>query len=384
MIGDFLEQYTYEYLLQLALSYVPDNLDKRQGSVIFDSIAPFCQLLSAGAMMLRNFYTETYALTSTGQDLDTRVAEQGVTRYAATYAVKRVILKDSSGNPMSVPIGTRFSTVSDTNAVNYAVTDTYKEHGVVIPGSYEATCEEAGVIGNQYSGNLISISFVQGLASAEMTTIQVPARDEETDEELRERYFESMNSKAFAGNLSDYRNIVRDLGVGAVQIYPVWNGGGTVKLSILDPEYNICSDEFVSYIQSAVDPENAAGERGLGLGLAPIGHRVTVVSPEEVTVNVSANITIDSGYDASSVKESIKEALEGHIKSLRESWATANQLNQYMCNVFISRVTATIITTPGVANVASVKLNNLVSDIILEQTGQVQQLPKLGEVTLNV
>ena len=41
MIGDNLEQYTYEYLMQLALSYVPDDRDKRQGSVIYDALAPF-------------------------------------------------------------------------------------------------------------------------------------------------------------------------------------------------------------------------------------------------------------------------------------------------------------------------------------------------------
>ena len=93
---------------------------------------------------------------------------------------------------MTVPLGSRFSTVSDTNPVNYVITAPFKEDGVVVPGSYEATCEELGVIGNEYSGNLINITFIQGLAAATMSTTLVPARDEETDEELRTRYFESL------------------------------------------------------------------------------------------------------------------------------------------------------------------------------------------------
>lgn len=385
MSKENLEQYTYEYLMQLALSYVPDDRDKREGSVIYDALAPFCQVLAAGALQLRDFYTQTYAVTATGEDLDNRVAEQGLSRHSATYAVKRIALSDAEGNPVIVPLGARFSTVSDTNPVNYTVTSQYREEGVVVPGSYEATCEELGVIGNEYSGNLINITFIQGLSSATMTTTLVPARNEETDDELRERYFEALNQKAFGGNIADYRTKVMEIGgVGAVQIYPVWNGGGTVKLSIVDPTYGPCSDEFVATIQKKIDPENAQGETGMGLGIAPIGHKVTVVTPTEVTIDVSANITLQNGYSLSQVEAPIKTALGAYIQSLKESWADSNDLNSYNCDVFVARVYASIINVTGVANVSDVMLNGAAADIMLTQTGLIQQLPKLGEVTMNV
>ena len=385
MIGDNLEKYTYEYLMSLALSFVSDDKDKREGSVIYDTIAPFCQVLAAGAVQLRNFYKETYAVTATGTDLDNRVAEQGIKRYQATNAVKRIMLEDANGKPVSVPMGARFSTVSDTNPVNYAVTSVYSIDGVVVPGSYEATCEEAGVIGNEYSGNLVNITFIQGLASATMSTTLVPARDQETDEELRTRYFESLNMKAFGGNIADYRMKLEEMsGVGAVQIYPTWAGGGTVKLSIVDPQYNPCSDEFVSAVQVAVDPENAEGETGQGLGAAPIGHKVTIVTPEEVTLNVSATVTLGTGYSLGQVEEPIKEALTEYIYSLKQEWAEANSMNVYSCDVFLARVSAAIITVPGVANVTDVLLNDKAADIYLTETATTQQLPKLGEVIINV
>lgn len=386
MIGDNLQQYTYAYLMELALSYVPDDQDKRQGSVIYDALAPFCQLLAAGAIELKNFYTQTYAVTATGEDLDNRVVEQGIRRYAATHAVKRIALADSEGNPVSVPLGARFSSVSDTNPVNYAVTSQYEENGVAIAGSYEATCEEAGTIGNEYSGNLINITFIQGLASATMTTTLVPARNEETDEELRERYFESLNQKSFGGNIADYRAKVKAEGVGDVQVYPVWDGGGTVKLSIVDPQYRAFKPEsgFVQAFQNKIDPENAQGVRGTGLGIAPIGHQVTVVTPTEVPINVTATVTLQNNYTTDQVKGLVKTALESYIKSLRESWGDADNFNAYSCNVFLSRVSSAIVMTPGIANVTDVKMNGVAADIYLTETSLVQELPILGEVTLNV
>lgn len=385
MIGDNLAQYTYEYLMNLALSYVPDDRDKRQGSVIFDALAPCCQLLAAGALQLRNFYSQTYAVTATGEDLDNRVAEQGITRYAATYAVKKITVANEQGTPMSVPLGSRFSTVSDTNPVNYAVTAQYTENGAVVPGAYEATCEEAGIVGNEYSGDLVNLTFIQGIASAKMFTTLVPAQDEETDEELRQRYFEALNQKAFGGNIADYRAKAIELaGVAAVQVYPTWNGGGTVKLSIVDDTYSPCTAEFVSSVQDMMDPQDSNGQRGTGLGIAPIGHQVTVVTPEEVTVNISAKVSVASGFSQAQVHEAVRGALSDHIQALRRSWADADPSNVYTCNILVSRVMASIISVAGVEDVTNVTLNGSVSSIVLEQSGTRQQMPKLGEVSLNV
>lgn len=385
MSAENLENYTYEYLMTLALSFVPDDRDKRQGSIIYDALAPFCEVLAAGAIELKHFYEQTYAVTATGQDLDNRVAEQGISRYAATYAVKKIELKDEEGNPVTVPIGTRFSTVSSTNPINYKVTAQYVSGGVAVPGTYEATCEQLGLIGNEYSGNLINITFIQGLASATMSATLVPARDEETDDELRERYFDAINQKAFGGNISDYRAKISAIpGVGAVQIYPVWDGGGTVKLCIVDPSYSPCSAEFVQNVQNQVDPENTEGESGTGLGIAPIGHKVTVTTPDEVDIDVSATITLASGYTLGQVQTPVQEALSNYIQSLREDWASSNEKNVYHCDVYVSRVTAAIIGVAGIANVTHIQLNGAEQDIFLTENGTAQQLPRLGEVTLNV
>jgi len=218
-----------------------------------------------------------------------------------------------------------------------------------------------------------------------MTAALVPARDPETDDELRKRYFDALNHKPFGGNIADYRASVMALaGVGAVQIYPVWNGGGTVKLSIVDPTYGPCSPEFIASIQKEVDPENAHGDTGTGIGIAPVGHKVMVVTPDEVTIDVTANIVLSSRYTLGQVETPVKEAIANYIQSLRQSWADATEMNEYFCDVLVSRMTAAIVNVAGVSNVISITLNGTAKDVELIQSGQTQQLPKLGEVILNV
>lgn len=384
MIGDKLEKYTFNYLLAQALSNVPDTIDKRQGSIIYDALAPACYRLAEFYQSVRNAYKDTFATTSYGENLDLRVAEQGIYRYVATYAIKKVYIEDTSGNPMAVPIGSRFSTISDINPINYSVIAAYEENGNGIPGYYQLQCEVPGTIGNEYAGPLTQITNIRGIGAATMSTLLTPARDEENDEELRERYFDALNNKAYGGNIAQYREQVMAIpGVGGVQIYPVWNGGGTVKLSVVDTQNNVCSDEFLAAVQNIIDPENAEGDSGSGLGLAPIGHKVTVVTPSESKISISFNINLVTGYEIGQVQASIKSAIDHYFSKLREEWDEANKYGQYFLTVYKSQISAAVLTIQGIANVSELKLNGGEQDIVLTQTSAVQQLPSVNSITVN-
>ena len=384
MIGDRLEIYSFEYLMSRALSTVPDDIDKRQGSIIYDALAPACYELASAYMEIRNVYKDTFVNSAQGESLDLRVAEQGLSRYLATYAIKRADFFDSSGNPIEVPIGSRYSTISDTHPVNYSVVGEYVINTTKIPGAYMLQCEESGVVGNEYTGPLTNITFVQGLAGVNMTSLLSPARDEETDEELRERYFENLKSKPFGGNIAQYREELSKIdGVGQVQVYPFWNGGGTVKCSIIDPQGNPISPEFISNIKYLIDPDISDIPEGQGLGLAPIGHIVTISTPDVVVVNISCNITFESGYSISILSELITSAIEKYIEEVKNKWGSSDELNHYSCPVYISKIVASILSVPGVSNVIDCTVNNSDSDLVLLENGQVQQIPLLGEVNIN-
>lgn len=385
MIGDNLEQYTYKYLMSQALSFVDDSLDKREGSIIYDALAPACYVLAGYYMQLYQVVKNSFAVTATGEWLDQRVKESGITRREATAAVKRADFTDDAGQAAVVRIGTRWSTVSSTNPITYRVTAQYEQNDAPVAGAYELTCETLGTIGQEYTGPIIPVDFVKGVAAATMSTTLIPGRDAETDDELRERYFDEMSAKAFGGNISDYRNKTREIiGVGDLQIYPVWNGGGTVKLSIVDTAFRAASDEFVQEVQNLIDPVNASGVQGDGLGIAPIDHKVTVVAPEEVAVNITASIVLQVPYEVGQVQPAVEQAIEAYMVELRHDWATPNEFNEYALSVYTSRITAAIVGVPGISNVTNVRLNGAAADITLQQTGQKQQIPVKGTVTLNV
>lgn len=384
MIGDRLEIYSFDYLMSRALELVPDDIDKRQGSIIYDALAPACYELASAYMEIRNVYKDTFVNSAQGESLDLRVAEQGLSRYSATYAVKRADFSDSLGNPIEVPIGSRYSTISDTHPVNYTVTGEYVINTTKIPGAYMLQCEESGVIGNEYTGPMTNITFVQGLAAINMTSLISPARDEESDDELRERYFENIKSKPFGGNIAQYRKEISEIdGVGQVQVYPFWNGGGTVKCSVVDPQGNPISPEFISIIKNIIDPIISENSEGRGLGLAPIGHIVTIDTPEIVIINISCYITFESSYSISVLKNSIISSIRNYINDVKDKWSASDELNNYVCPIYISKIVASILSVPGVSNVVSCAINGSESDLILLETGQIQQIPSLGEVIIN-
>ena len=381
MIGDYLDKYTFKYLMESALDNVPDSLDKREGSIIYDALAPACYELAEYYMELKKILENTFASTAGNEYLDLRAAEQGLERYAASYAVKRGDFLTSSGNPAVIPIGSRFSVISDTLNLNYEVTEAYlDEFGAVVPGAYRMTCEEIGAQGNSYTGPLIPITFISSLKTATLSDLLVPARDEETDDELRDRYFLAVNDKPFGGNLSQYDEELKGIdGVGEVQIYPVWNGGGSVKLSVIDAEYNIITNDFITTLQDMIDTT----PQGTGLGLAPIGHTVAVTTPTEKTIDITATVVLESGYTLGQVTPLIEEAIESYLLGLREIWGISDDLNNYALAIYIARINAAVLGVAGIANITGTTINGLASDLTLTQDATTQELPVLGTVIVS-
>jgi uncharacterized phage protein gp47/JayE len=253
-------------------------------------------------------------------------------------------------------------------------------------GSYNLTCETAGVVGNSYFGQIQPIDFIPSLVNATLTTLVTPAQDAEDDDSLRTRFLSSVGKSIFGGNISQYKQwVIEEEGVGAAQIYPVWNGGGTVKISIVDSEYNKVSDDFLKQVKEHMDPENAdikdSGQ--MGLGIVPIGHNLTVVTPSEVVVNIVAVVTLLSGYTVSLLQAKLEEKIEEYFLKLREEWAVSDNWNRYAVTVYVARVNYAILSVDGVSSVYDTTLNGEARDVELVETEITQQIPILGTVTIN-
>ena len=371
-------QDTYQNLRQEMLDRVPDTYDKRDTAPIPTAISPAAYALAGFYLSLDQVQRAAFIQTAVGDGLDMLAVIGGLTRYPASAAVRLGIFNTA------VPIGARFSTINGTNSINFAVTAaatvSEPEEGFTY---YQLTAETPGTIGNEYTGPILPITTIPGLTSAQITDILVPGDDTETDDAFRERLIEALNNRPFGGNIADYRqNVLAIDGVGGVQVYPTWNGGGTVKLSVLGADFLPASPTLVENVQNAIDPPP---NQGLGLGLAPIGAKVTVAAPTELTVNVSATLMLAAGYAIGQVQEPVEQAIEAYLLSVRQEWDTntSSTAVSYAADVYVARITAAIVGVTGVVNATNVQLNGGTADLILTETGETQQVPVIGTVTLS-
>ena len=368
---DFNSQ-TYQNILKAMLDRIPNTYDKRDTSPIPTALGPAAWALEGFYLSLDQVQKAAFVQTAVGQSLDYLAVIAGLVRYPASSAVRLGVFDTA------VPIGSRFSTINGAESINFAVTAATET-----ANQYQLTAETPGAIGNEYTGPILPITTIPGLASAQITDILVPGDDTETDEELRQRLVTALNERPFGGNIASYREYVLAIdGVGAVQVYPTWNGGGTVKLSILGADLLSASAELVENVQDAVDPPPG---QGLGLGTAPIGATVSVVAPTELTVNVSATVALSPGSSIEQVQPLVEAALEAYLLTVRQSWAVNVSDNDvaYAADVYVSRVTAAIVGSSGVVNATNVRLNGGAADLTLVENGTTQQVPVLGEVTLS-
>lgn len=362
---------TYSEILQSMLENVPDTYDKRDTAPIPTALGPAAYALAGFYLALDQVQQQAFIQTATGSALDMLAVLGGISRYPASSAVRLGVFNTS------VPIGSRFSTINGSDSINFTVTAATQTQY-----QYQLTAETAGTIGNDYTGPILPITTIPGLTSAQITDILVPGDDEETDSDLRARLIETLNERPFGGNIAAYRtNILAIDGVGAVQVYPTWNGGGTVACSVLGSDFLPASSQLVENVQNAIDPPT----QGLGLGLAPIGAQVTITAPSEVTVNVSATVTLAAGYELAQVQPLVEASIEAYLLSVRQAWG--DQLGtttvEYSADVYLSRVLAAIVGTTGVVNATNVQLNGGTADLSLTQTGAAQQIPVMGTVTLS-
>lgn len=373
-LAEQLQQYTAEYFLEDALSRVPDDIDTRQGSIIYDALAPMALGFESLTIEMMNIIREAYIQTATGEFLDYKAQEKGTARILASYAEVSAVFLDDNGNNVAVEIGDRFATIS-AEPVFFAVKQ------VTGLGSAILVAETAGTTGNGYIGQLLPVTPNDSISTVTIKKIIVPARDDESDDDLRERLLSPNSSIRYGGNVADYITMTSNLnGVGAVQVYPAWNGGGTVRLVILNNNFDAPSPELIDEAKQAIDPQDFTGN---GYGLAPIGHTVTVASPTVKTVNIALKIATNSTTSTDSLTTTINKNLSEYFLSLRKKWDTATNVDEYSITIYRAALIGELIKIDGIVNIESIKLNDSESDVSLIFTNQLQELPVLGEVIIN-
>ena len=348
------EKITYEVILQRMLDRIPNNVDKREGSIIYDALAPAAVELQLMYLELDAVLNESFADTASREYLIRRAKERAITPEPATSAILKGVF-----TPTTVDVlGKRFNC----GKLNYVAVEK------IADGEYKMQCETVGVDGNANYGQMIPIEYVEGLVSAELGEILIHGEDEEDTETFRKRYFSSFDSRTFGGNIADYKQKTNSIqGVGNTKVTPVWNGGGTVLLTIINSNFEPASQELIRLVQETIDPTQDAS----GKGLAPIGHIVTVNTTENALVNVTTKITYDADYSYDALGTQIENMIENYLSELRQTWGDDKQVI-----VRSSQIDARLLDIIGIVDIQDTYVNGVKNFVLSEY-----QIPVMGSVT---
>ena len=348
------ESRTFENLIKDALEKVPDEVDKREGTIIYDAIAPICAELAQAYIDLENALKEGFADTASKIYLIKRAKERGVIPYKATNSI---VLANIDGD-VDLKYGARFNVMG----LNFFyIGEKENEY-------YKLQCETSGIAGNISNAELTALDNITGFKRGRIISLFSSARNEEDTESLRRRYFESFESQAFGGNRSDYieklNNLNEDIevskngGIGGIKVYRAKQAGGSIQIWITNNSYIAPTTQLIDIVQEKIDPLDKSGE---GYGIAPIGHKVIIEPVKEVIIDISTTITLKAGYGLADVLGYLETAIEVYLQEIRGNWGEESLV------IRIAQVESCMLNVNGVLDVQNTAINGNSQNLTLDE-----------------
>lgn len=328
---------------------VNNDYDKSTGSFIWDAtMAPAIEF-EKQQEKVKEIKDKVDVDKLTGDDLERFVYQRtALTRKEATRAFTTVEISGQEG-----------ATIEEGDLVGADDIDFYALETKTIGSSGQielfVAAEEKGSVGNVPAKAIdhfpTSISGMVDVYNPERVT---NGYDRETDDELRQRYYDKLQRPGKAGNKYHYEEWAQDVtGVGGVRVEPRHNGPLTVKVVIIDSNGKPADDDLQKAVSDYIENQR------------PFGANVTVAAAKEKLVNISVNLDISTEYDDKEVKESVKQNIKDYFGSIafKES------------EVSYALVGKTIIDTDGVDDYKQLKLNKAVENVSLVGN----EVPILGD-----
>lgn len=347
------ETMTYEVILKRMMDRVTlmyPNIDTREGSILFNALAPAAIELAIAYTNLDNILSESFVATASREGIYQCYEQMGLdtSGFEATYGEHKGVFD------VEVSIGSRWNC----DLYNYLVIEYLgEEEGY---HTYRMICESLGSTPNSITGDLTAITELpNGLTYAKVTECLVEGEDEADDDTLRASYYEQLSNQGVDGNINQYKEWCSSYdGIGNYKIFPLWNGANTVKVSILSASNKAASEELIADFQNYIDPNS----KGMGDGVAPIGAFVTVTTAEEVPISVSADITFKGGNKDTTA---INTALTNYFSQIAYNKNTVNYMT----------LGSVILAVDGVDTIGSLLVNGGTADITLGD----EEVPTLGD-----
>ena len=403
---DYLATYTAPSILQSALNQITANVDKREGAVIYDTLAPLAVIAARIIGIMQTALENTDLQTASGSWLDLIASQPPACIYRNTAQAAQ---KSAQAKPIAVDIalGARFTTQ---NGMGNAWIITEK----LSAGRYVLTCETAGAEPGGDYGELTPDDSIDGLESLSFEDVAPVNRgkDEEDDEEFRLRIWQNLKRNRYGGNFNDYMSwIFSDFANNAnggtldgVQFFPAsrYIGGGHIRIYPTAPDkdgnkYMPASAELCDRLKMFLDPP-AGNLNGVGAGVAPVGHCVDVVQPDTDGWNLDISVILRTGR--SEITDADREAatknlyayfeeIRGELVSeLGESFPNAGDSGTgYETTVYIDRIKSAATGGGAIFQSAQAVLRNGEGATDTTYTpglwGQASQLPVISSINIH-
>ncbi len=353
------EQYTEDYFMEQARE-MGDALgvDTREGSIYMDAAAGHCIRAAKFYEDLRSVFDLLFADSCTGDVLDEWAAQKQVYRKAATSSYYVPVFDGAAPADL---VGNRFM------AGGYYFVVVQDGEDFYLQSEITGTQTNYLLKGER----LIPVRNTIGLKSATLGEMYAAGTDQESDEDLRQRWKEALSEPAENWNKQQYKTSCESYdGVGRAIITPLAYGPCTVKALIISSEGTAPPDSLIEQIQEEMDP----GSEGVGMGKVLLGCKFYAVAAGQEAVNISFDVVIASGYSADSTKEAVRQDLIRYMKDIAlDTPDEEDMVAQYM------KVIGILANTAGIKDLANLTLNGLAENVSIDA----DNVPILGELTMN-
>lgn len=333
-----------------------DATDTSEGSLIYNACMPVCMKLSQILLDLDEATKKVFASSAVESGyssyLERRIKEVGIERKQATYTSTKI---DVNGSPNAVLKADSIVGIKD-NRLYITQNDL-----VLDQDGYGKIIIKAEKPGSKYNAKVGEINYLpikyNGITSITNKEVVTNGYDQETDEDLYNRYLLKVQTPATSGNKYHYEQWAREItGVGFAKCIP---SPGHVKVIITDSNKRAANKELIEETYKHIDDVRPI--------LAGILEVVTVA---ELKINITANVEIDTSVVLGDIEKIFKSELE-------------NYFNEKVYNtkkISIAKLNGILIDIDGVVDIANLKINNSASNITLSES----EIAVLGTVTLGV
>lgn len=325
-----------------------NEANKMEGSFAADNINAVAEELSLFYTFMMHLDAQHYVSTAEGEYLDLKAKDYGLKRKQATQARGEVVITGSDG--IIIPVKTVF--LSDTLGF---VSQT---EGVIADGQtmVSVAAQEAGAAGNLPVGSIKKLETdILGVQGVKNVAAFVGGTDEESDKQFRDRLLFKIQNPATSGNVYHYKIWASEVdGVGKVRVFPLHNGPGTVKVSILDNNSDTASEELMQKVRDHIDPLTATGA-----GKAPIGVQLTVSTATQKEISLSVQLTL--------VHEELSEQTEAALKKAIKEYFRSISYNDKISYVSYAKIGDILFDHENVEDFQKLQLNGGVSNIPIGQ-----------------